>query len=153
MGSQGAVLFMTTHTLPLRLRAVKNPSPGHLATHFPSFPEIMGSHDSTHGPYGHNFSSPEIMGSQDSVTGPYCLWRHTLLPRDHGLSILRQWCVLFIATHSPPLRDHVRSWEVNTPLMGRNVYDHVFSSPEIMGSHDSITWVIWPQFLLSRDHG
>ncbi|KAK0068406.1 hypothetical protein Bpfe_002341 [Biomphalaria pfeifferi] len=106
MGSQGAVLFMATHTLPLRSRAVKNPSPGLLATHFPSFPEIMGSHDSTHGPYGHNFSSPEIMGSQDSVTGPYCLWRHTLLPRDHGLSILRHWCVLFIATHSPPLRDH-----------------------------------------------
>ncbi|KAK0068407.1 hypothetical protein Bpfe_002342 [Biomphalaria pfeifferi] len=74
----------------------------------------------SHGSHGHNFSSPEIVGSQDSVTVPYCLWRHTLLPRDHGqsrlrhraigphiflprdhgLSILRHWCVLFIATQS-----------------------------------------------------
>ncbi|KAK0068408.1 hypothetical protein Bpfe_002343 [Biomphalaria pfeifferi] len=111
----------------------------------------MGSHDSTHGPYGHNFSSPEIMGSQDSVTGPYCLWRHTLLPRDHGLSILRQWCVLFIAIHTLPLR----SWAVKGPYclcphtiflcdhgqlrLVTGPFGHSFSFPEIMGCQYSVT--------------
>ncbi|KAK6973218.1 hypothetical protein BgiMline_024415 [Biomphalaria glabrata] len=133
---------------------------------------IMGSKYSITWPFGHIISTPrpwedmipslghmathslfEIMGRQDSVNGPYYLWLHTLLSQDHEYSILRHWCVLFIATHSPPLRDHGQSrlrhravWS-HIPLleiMGSNVsvvglLGHTFSFSEIMGSQDSVT--------------
>ncbi|KAK0068405.1 hypothetical protein Bpfe_002340 [Biomphalaria pfeifferi] len=119
----------------------------------------------SHGSYGHNFSSPEIMGSQDSVTVPYCLWRHTLFPRDHvqsrlrqraigphiffprdhGLSILCHWCVLIIAIHTLPLR----SWAVKGPYCLCPLTLFHCDQGQSRIRHRAI----WPHIVLPRDHG
>ncbi|KAK6973147.1 hypothetical protein BgiMline_024342 [Biomphalaria glabrata] len=127
-----SVLFMATHSLPLRSWAVKTSSLVRTV-------------------YGDTLSSPAIMGSQDFVIGPYCLWRHTLFPRHHGQSRLRHWSVLFMATHSLSLR----SWAVKTSSLVRTVYGDTLSSPDIMGSQDSVIgpYCLWRHTLFPCDHG
>ncbi|KAK0068417.1 hypothetical protein Bpfe_002352 [Biomphalaria pfeifferi] len=95
-----------------------------------SFPEIMGCQYYVTGAYCLLQHSLPLRSW--AVKGPYCLCPHTIflcdhgqlrlvtgpfghsfsfLPPDHGLLILLHWCVLFIATHTLPLR----SWAVKGP--------------------------------------
>ncbi|KAK0068195.1 hypothetical protein Bpfe_002237 [Biomphalaria pfeifferi] len=71
------------------------------------------------------------MGSQDPVKDPYCLWPHILLPKVMGS---QDSVTEHLATHFP----YPRSWAVKSLSLVRTVYGDTLSSPDIMGSQNSV---------------